>query len=417
MVRGRLTSMALVRRDLGRRAFRTAMIVGAVATVVGALFSTMLLAGGATYGAQTVRDKLGADLIVIPQGAKVSSQPFQTLLYTPGPYYMPDSYEQIVETVPGVQDATPQLYVTYFLPGPWVADKMYVVAVRPDNSLLRSWLPQDGSVTLWENESLLGWAFPPFKYMPNHGVFYGTNLTAVYRLPRTGTFVDYAMFVTFPTAEKMMVTSNRWQEEQFDPGASQDWLIPISFRPGQISALFVRVSGGADPQRVADTIQSTYTRVRAVTVDSLVGSAQDRINELFSTFSSSSALIWGASVLLVSAFTSAATNERRGEFGLVRAVGGTRFFIWRLVAVQTVVMTVVAGAIGIAGATLLLGALQGTIISNLQIPQQTLPLAEYLQLVVLAMGIAAAVGVAGGVVPAFRASRVEPYETIRQGAR
>ncbi len=420
---GRPASLSLVRQDLGRRAFRTIVLVGAVGTVVGALFSTMLLANGATFSAQAVRDKLGADILVIPQGTRLSSQPFYTLLYTPGPRpggassYMSDSYEEIVKTVPGVQDAAPQLYITYFLPGPWVADKMYIVAINPDNSLLKSWLPQNHSVVLGENESILGWEFPPLKVMPNNGVFYGTHVTDVYRLPRTGTFIDRAMFVSFPTAEKMRAVSYEWQQTNFDPGASQDWLIPISFSAGKISALFVQVSKGTDPQQVADTIQSTYTQVRAVTVDSLVDSAQERFGELFSTFSLSSLLIWGASVVLVSAFTSATTNERRGEFGVLRAVGATRIFVWRLVAFQTLIVTAVAGAIGIAVASVVLGTFNSAIISNLQIPQQTLPLQDYLQLVVFAMGVSAALGVAGGVLPALRASRVEPYESIRRGAR
>ncbi len=413
----RRASLSLVRQDLGRRAFRTIVLVGAVGTVVGALFLTMLLANGATFSAQAVRDKLGADILVIPQGTRLSSQPFYTLLYTPGPSYMSDSYEEIVKTVPGVQDAAPQLYITYFLPGAWVADKMYIVAINPDNSFLKSWLPQNRSVVLGENESILGWEFPPLKVMPNNGVFYGTHVTDVYRLPRTGTFIDRAIFVSFPTAEKMRAVSYEWQRTNFDPGASQDWLIPISFSPGQISALFVQVSKGTDPQQVADTIQSTYTQVRAVTVDSLVDSAQERFGELFSTFSLSSLLIWGASVVLVSAFTSATTNERRGEFGVLRAVGATRFFVWRLVAFQTLIVTGVAGAIGIAVASVVLGMFNSVIISNLQIPQQTLPLQDYLQLVVFAMGVSAALGVAGGVLPALRASRVEPYESIRQGAR
>ena len=411
------TSLSLIRRDLKRRTFRTVMVVGALATVIGALFTTMLLAGGADYSAQVVRNKLGADIIVVPVGTQLSSQPFYTLLYTPRPDYMPDSYEQIVKEIPGVQDATPQLYVTYFLPGPRVADKMYIVAVNPGNSYLKSWLPQNGSVSIGENQSVLGWAFPPFKYMPNDGVFYGTKLTDVYRLPKTGTFIDYAMFVSFPTAEKMMRTSVEWEQNGYDPGPSQDWLIPISFRQGQISALYVQVSRGTDPQRIADIIQSTYTRVRAVTVDSLVNSAQERFKELFSTFSSSSTLVWGASVLLVSAFVSATTNERRGEFGVLRAIGGTRFFIWRLVASQTIITTVVAGVAGMAGASFLLSSVQDTIISSLHLPQQNLPLQDYIQLIVLVLGIATSVGVMGGLLPAWRASRIEPYESIRQGAR
>jgi putative ABC transport system permease protein len=405
----------LIRRDVRRRAFRTIASAGTVAVVVGALFVTMLLTSGAAYSTQLTRDKLGADIMILPKGATVSPTPFYTLLYTPGPNYMSQGYLQAVASISGVKETAAQLYLTHIIHvgGGGYGARFWVVAVDPSNFMLGSWLSQNVSRPLREGEAVLGWQFPRLYDIPNNGVWYGTKLTPIFRLPRTGTFMDNVMFVSLDTARGML----EWQMKGIDPGPCCDWLIPLSFSEGQVSAVFVKVNNGVDPDQVAKQIDSTYQFAHAITVNSLVGSANNRMGEFLSTSSVSSSLVLVASVLLVSAVTSATTNERSQEFGLMRALGGTRRFIGKLVAAQTILVTSLSGLFGIVGAWILFNIFYATIISTLGIPHQIPPPDQLTGRVGIAMASAVAIGVIAAIWPVVRVTRLDPYDVAKKTSR
>jgi len=103
-----------------------------------------------------------------------------------------------------------------------------------------------------------------------------------------------------------------------------------------------------------------------------------------------------------------ALQERRIEIGLRLAVGARRRDVLLQFLVETLTITGVGGAVGIA-----LGVGGCVVLSLLQVPDLIpLPVLR-LAVVQLAVGFVVAVGVAAGVVPAWRAARVDPAETLR----
>ncbi|HYV43294.1 MAG TPA: ABC transporter permease [Myxococcaceae bacterium] len=106
-----------------------------------------------------------------------------------------------------------------------------------------------------------------------------------------------------------------------------------------------------------------------------------------------------ANIMLVS------VRERTREIGVRRAVGATRATILLQFLVEAVVISTLGGAIG-----LLLGA--GIIgLARAAIPG--LPVQLSLWVVLTALGFAAAVGVASGVMPAISAAKLDPVEALR----
>src|SRR2546428_11136995 len=135
----------------------------AIAVLVGVLLSTMLLTTGAAYSVSSTKDKLGADVLVVPRQTSLSAQPFYTLSYagssstTSGvpsfslPPYLNGSVSQKVASISGVKQATPQLLVTYFLPsgGCGGADAVHITGVATTHNLvLTRSLPTKASQSL-----------------------------------------------------------------------------------------------------------------------------------------------------------------------------------------------------------------------------------------------------------------------------
>jgi putative ABC transport system permease protein len=101
-------------------------------------------------------------------------------------------------------------------------------------------------------------------------------------------------------------------------------------------------------------------------------------------------------------------HERRSEIGVRLAIGATRRDIIAQFFVETFAITSVGGLTGTAlgiGGCLLMGSLD---VPDL-IP---VPVLSW-EIVLLALGILTAVGISAGVIPAWRAARVDPASTLR----
>jgi len=103
-----------------------------------------------------------------------------------------------------------------------------------------------------------------------------------------------------------------------------------------------------------------------------------------------------------------AVAERVREIGLKKAVGATTFDIMGEFLAEATLIGVLGGVIGYG-----LGALI-TIIANATTPpgQSTLFLITP-SLTILAIGFAAALGAVAGVLPAWRAARLDPVIALR----
>jgi putative ABC transport system permease protein len=100
-----------------------------------------------------------------------------------------------------------------------------------------------------------------------------------------------------------------------------------------------------------------------------------------------------------------AVTERRGEIGLLRALGTTRRGVLAIFLSEAVLLSAAGGAAGIVfgvGGALALGA---------AVP--ALPVHIAWDYAALALGVSILIGLAAGVLPARRAARLDPVEALR----
>jgi ABC-type antimicrobial peptide transport system permease subunit len=115
--------------------------------------------------------------------------------------------------------------------------------------------------------------------------------------------------------------------------------------------------------------------------------------------------------LFVNTMLNHSVSERRGQFAVLRAIGLPAYWIVLTVALEAVTITVVAGVVAV-GISLGLGALLNATIAQ-QYGFDSLYRADA-SLFSLIFGLAAALGVASGVVPARKAAGVDPVEVLRE---
>lgn len=107
-------------------------------------------------------------------------------------------------------------------------------------------------------------------------------------------------------------------------------------------------------------------------------------------------------------------SERRRELGLLRAVGASRFDIWKIVVGEAAVIGLVAGALGVGVALLVARAIDG--FSATHLPDYPFKPHTYFAftpaLLLLALGFAVLFCVVGAALPARRAARQNPATAL-----
>jgi putative ABC transport system permease protein len=118
---------------------------------------------------------------------------------------------------------------------------------------------------------------------------------------------------------------------------------------------------------------------------------------------------------MIGAIFTMIVNERRREIGLLQAMGATRRFIFREVMLESVQLTTIGGAIGLALGGVVIILLKGTVADSLGV-EFVWPGAGFI--IIFTVGyllMAALTGVVAALYPALVASRLEPYQAIRTG--
>lgn len=128
----RLRSLAgLALQNLSGSAFRSWLIALCALLIAAFVLATVLVVRGAQDSLTLANARLGADIIVVPQGAETSVNG-ALLMGTPTTYWMPDVDVDRIAALPGVAAASPQLYLQSLADAPCCSvPNMLMVAFDP----------------------------------------------------------------------------------------------------------------------------------------------------------------------------------------------------------------------------------------------------------------------------------------------
>jgi putative ABC transport system permease protein len=162
------------------------------------------------------------------------------------------------------------------------------------------------------------------------------------------------------------------------------------------------VVGGIRRVLLARHGQEDFTVVTQQQMLEVLGSILGVLTFAIGALGGISLAVGGVGILTIATI---AVSERTSEIGLLRALGAERRLILTLFLAEAVALAALGGAGGLvwgAGGAWLLGQL---------LPQ--LPVHISWPFVLLAEGIAVAVGLGAGILPARRAARLDPLEALR----
>jgi putative ABC transport system permease protein len=182
-------------------------------------------------------------------------------------------------------------------------------------------------------------------------------------------------------------------------------------KEGQLTYVPVKVDDVARAEETADEISEKWPGVSAQTMTSVIDKLIDLVGIVRAAHMGLSSVALLIGILFILSTMLMAVGERVREIGTMRAIGAHRSFIFRLIVMESLATSLIAGGIGCLGGYLLSQGL-------------TYALSEFLGLTYFApvvsasifgigMAIALLVGMLAGLYPAWRISKTNIVQALR----
>lgn len=397
----RLGLLYLAAQNLRRKPFRSFVTIAIVGLAAGTLFSATLLIGSVDRSLEVGMERLGADLLVVPEGYQESGQA-ALITGAPTSFYMDAGVLNQVKNITGVNQASPQLFIESMVSSQCCTGHVQLVGYDPGSDFVISpWLKDNLQRPLNQDEVVIGSLILANKGEQVH--FFGHSFDVAGVLDATGMGVDESVFMSLDTAYLMAQESAQVAES------------PLDVKPGQISSVLVKKTPDINVDQLTQRIKTSVPGTTIITANELSRSVTDRISGFKRGFIAVDAIVWIMSLLTIAAIFSMIVNERQREIGLLRAMGSSRRFVFRLMLAEAVFLTAAGGIAGIfvGGAGLFI--FKAIITSSLGIPYLWPPLLTFVKLMMITMLLAIVSGAVASLYPALSSSRLEPYAAIRQG--
>jgi putative ABC transport system permease protein len=390
-----LNSLRLALRVLLRKKIRSLLTVGGVAIAVAVLVSLLAFDAGYQDGLRTDIDRMGYQVLVTAKGCPYEAA---TLMMQGGGglrYMEEDVYNGIVSDE-RIEEIAPQLMATVFdsTSGTGGSVALYV-GIDEAYFRLKPWLAFGSGGWFSSDdaeEAIMGYEAAELEQRSVGDQIYISSidrvLTVTGILERTGTQDDGITFVPL----------KRVQE---DFGL-----------PGKMSGIGIRLKDVSQMSAFEESLYNvpgiqviSMAQVKG-TILNLMSSARVLASSI-ATVAIIIAVIGVMNTILVSVF------ERTKQIGVMKAMGASRFDVFRIVWTETALISLFGGVLGIVMA--LVG---GTVVEH--VVRGILPYAPSgrlviisLPLVLVALAGAVLTGLIAGIYPAWRASSMKPVEAIR----
>jgi len=416
----KLNLLNLALQNLRRKPYRSVVISLCVAVATGSLFVTTLGLRGVQNSLVVGQARLGADLVVVPEGYEISAQE-AFITGEPTNFYMDGQIAAEIVTLPGVRQTASQVYVQTLTNARCCIGEFFLIGFDPET---------DFTIAPWLSTHSLNQPLGPFEIIVGDRIllrqgdgatFYGTEFRVAGVLEKTGMGIDRTIYVPMEGL-RIMIENSAERAEQ-----------TLTISPQEISSVLIKVDPGADVLDVAEAIEGRLDDIQVFTASHLNQAVGRQMQGMVGIILSVTAALWLMSLLTIGLVFSLIVNERQRELGLLRAMGARRGVIFRLVMGESALLSGFGGLVGSLFASLMLvgfaqfvqlrlvrgdgafSALSRYIQLQLNIPYLMPRLWEVLSIFLILLLLALLSGIVASLHPAFTSSRLEPYAAIRKG--
>lgn len=359
--------------------------------------------GAVEKGLKLTKDRLGADLIVLPGKGNQSS--YHTL-FTGDPQneYMNSDIMDKISTVKGIKQVTPQFFTQTLEESCCSIGKEIRLVGYDKNSdfILSPWLEAENMDYPLEDQVICGGNVPSF--LGNVTILLGKRFNVAGKLYETGSGMDDTMFIDINTA-RVLAKNSPFLQELFN-GRDINTLI---------SSVLIKANDGYSTEKIADNIKKLNLDITVTQTNSVISSTKKQVDSF-------SIIVWflWIIILCLSVITlwdrfASLTRTRRSEIGLMRAMGCSVEKVFIIMLAETTTLVIMGGIIGcIIGGFVSIPAVN--FIKNLlNISLGFHSIKQALIYSLCGLGLSVILSMLSCIVPCYIASKMEPMSAIGKG--
>ncbi|MHB9293079.1 ABC transporter permease [Hollandina sp. SP2] len=397
-----LTLFEMARTNLYARPFRSLCIFTLVALIGFVLSGGSLIGMSLLNGVDSMSKRLGADLLIVPQGYDQAIEGI-LLRSEPGAFYMDDAWVHKIAAIEGVHAVSPQIFITSLNASCCAMPVQLIGFDGTTDFVVGPWIQTALKRRLSDGEIVIGSGIT--GPIGSTITFFNREYRVVGRLDRTGMGFDASVFMNMNSARRAA------QDYQAQGG-------PVPPPEQSVSSILVSTASDDDPRRVYDRIQQTFgygnSGIVPVLSKNIIHTVADGLHSLISFIILLAFMLWIGGVLIVSLLFSLTFGERLQEFGLFRVMGITKKRLITLILTESALVSLAGSLTGMLGALLILLPFRTIISEIIRIPYVLPSLSVCLALLFLSLGLSCIIGPLASLYPAVKMSKMEVYTAIRR---
>ncbi len=332
-----LSSWSLATKSIARKPLRAFLLGALVAVSAAVLFASFLLAVSLRNGIAGMRERIGADLMIVPEGYERSLEGV-LLSGEPNYFYMDKGIEDTVRGVEGVAAVTSQFYLSS-LSESCCDFPVQIIGFDVDSDfLIKPWVQkysgEEGSVFAGSNVSVEN----------GYVSFFSKRHRVVAKLAKSGSGMDNAIFADGATVRAIFQDAKEKGFSFFSDGNVESLA----------SAIFVRLADGAKADTAAMKIRQAVDGIQIVRQDKFIRTLAESTASFSAFLAAMSVLFLLVTVLSLALVFSLTLYERRREFSIMRVLGADKAKIRSLVLYEALVFGISGSLCGISLSALVL---------------------------------------------------------------
>jgi putative ABC transport system permease protein len=354
-MKNKFSTLRISLKNIGHRKFRAMCLIGIIGFLSFVLIGGSLLSACLKNGIASISARLGADAMFVPYGYEQNVEGV-LLRGEPSAFYFDGETAQALLAIPNILKATPQLFIASF-DSPHCSAQIQMIGYDAETDfLIAPWLNGEIIDGPGMNEVVVG-----SKINGKVGdklMFFSRNYTVVGKLAPTGMGFDTSAFINMDMAHIAL-------KEYVKLGGKE-----VPQGDGIISSVAIKVSPDVDLDIFAKNIRLNYRdlRVSVLLPKDMISGIASNLNGLLKIITVLAVFLWGLAVVLLILIFALSLNERKREFGIFRALGSSKVKLAAIIITESVIISTIGAAIGIALLSLVYFSFEPLLSSSIDLP-------------------------------------------------
>lgn len=392
--------MFLAKENIRKKPLRSISLISIIAIFVLFLFCGTILSSSISGGVNNLSNRLGADIIIVPEGYKANIESV-LLKGEPSEFYLPNDTLEKIKKIEGIESATPQLYVAT-LSASCCSYPVQIIGIDYDSDfLIKPWLQKTLKRELKDGEVIVG----------NHIVgeknskvkFFEEELDIVGKLEQTGMGFDATVFVNMKTARRLARASERIQKNPASEGE-------------KISTILLKLKPNYSASEVSNKIMKEYAKdgIFAMFSKKFVNEVSSNLKVISSYIYISIAVIWLMSMILLAVVFSVIVNERKKELGILRVLGASKKKLSKIIMYESLYIGFYGSILGIIVGIISVFSIIPIIQKRLNLPFLTPSMLNLVLVSIFSLLVGTIVGCLSSLNATRKISKTDAYLTMRE---